>query len=249
MLKLKKILIVPCFNEANRIAPYEYWKELDDSSISLVFVNDASTDSTLSIIDSFDLANKKIISLEMNVGKANAIREGFLSIDIVNYAESHNIIVGFVDSDRAFSTKDIKRMFDLEEIQNYDAIFASRVMLYGRSINRSRMRHVMGRGIMAFLSSSGFSLPYDSQAGLKIFKYSSQLMEALEENFDTRWFFELELLLRYKSLFGQNLRIWEEPLLYWKETRGSKLLTFSSFTIIQQIFSLFLKFAREARKP
>jgi len=243
----KRFLIVPCFNEANRLAPAEYWQQIEDYCVILVFVNDASTDSTAATIHSMNLKSQRTITIENNLGKANAIREGFLrivrSMDI-EYNESY---IGFVDADMAFSAQDIKRMFDLAEEGQHEAVFASRVKLSGRNINRKRIRHIVGRGIMAFLSCSGFVIPYDSQAGLKVFRCTPKLMKCLEDQFETRWFFELELLLRFTRNFRGFLDVWEEPLLFWNETKGSKLFTMSSVSILFQLVSLFFQFFRVAR--
>lgn len=242
----KKFLIVPCFNEANRIAPAEYWKELEGSSVILVFVNDASTDNTVSKIDSMNLKFHRTVTIHENSGKANAIREGFLYIQriiAIDFADSY---VGFVDADMAFSVQDIIRMFDLAEVSEFEAVFASRVKLSGRNINRKRIRHITGRLIMTFLSISGFAIPYDSQAGLKVFRYTPKLIKCFQNPFDTRWFFELELLLRFKRNFGVPLKVWEEPLFFWNETKGSKLIAFSSISILFQIAYLFFEFVKLA---
>lgn len=250
-LASSKFLVVPCYNEAKRLAPPEFWNTINENAIRLVFVDDASNDSTSSKINQLNLSDFRLITLKRNVGKANAIRTGFLSITsqmTENSPTGENILVGYVDADGAFAPDDVIEMFRLGEKGSFDAVFASRVRLAGREIHRSRIRHFVGRFIITFLSSTKVRLPYDTQAGLKVFRYTPIIRECLSRQFNTRWFFELEIFLRFHSIVGKPIQIWEEPLRYWKETKGSKVISIKSISLLSQIITLFLQLLRLSKK-
>jgi hypothetical protein len=84
---------------------------------------------------------------------------------------------------------------------------------------------------------------YDTQCGAKLFK--AELLPALfSEKFQTRWIFDVEILLRFKRWYLQKRidkadklenYINEMPLLNWRDIAGSKikpahfLLAFTDF--------------------
>ena len=78
-------MVVPCFNEANRFNA-DYWKAIiqDTKDVKWVFVNDGSTDNTNEVLlPVSNLENVTIINLEINKGKAEAIRIVMRSILLV----------------------------------------------------------------------------------------------------------------------------------------------------------------------
>lgn len=244
---MKNFIVVPCYNEAHRWNR-EYWSTiLAISDVNWIFVDDGSTDNTLELIKTTSATkNSDVLSLEKNCGKAEAVRAGLL----MAMDNSAGGMVGFMDSDGAFSSGDLIRiLMASQELcldqRLFDSIWASRVALAGRNIRRSRMRHYVGRVISTLLSGAAKSqsknermLPYDTQAGLKLFLVSSTLREVLESPFRTRWFFELEILLRWSSRnLGQPMmRIWEVPLNDWFEVPGSKINFREYFRILREIF-------------
>jgi len=74
---MQTALVIPCFNEARRIST-EYFEELIKlPNLTLIFVNDGSTDSTLQTLSQFvKNENVQILNLKKNVGKAAAIKFG-----------------------------------------------------------------------------------------------------------------------------------------------------------------------------
>ena len=92
----------------------------------------------------------------------------------------------------------------------------------GRNIVRSIRRHWIARFINTILGLRDGNLPYDTQCGLKIFRNSTKLECALNGNFRTRWFLDIEILLNSK-ICKNEIRIWEEPLTDWSDVKGSKL--------------------------
>ena len=67
---MKLALVVPCFNEAKRLR-LEYWEEiLKIKDLTLFFVDDGSTDSTLTELQKLTyMTNCPIVSASKNMGK------------------------------------------------------------------------------------------------------------------------------------------------------------------------------------
>lgn len=230
-------LVVPCYNEELRIAPADYWKYLENQGLFVIFVNDGSADETSQRCKSFGLTHATVLDLPSNQGKANALRQGIL---LASANSKDNQLISIIDADGAFDKEEVIRIIELAAVKlnnMYDALFTSRVKLAGREISRNPVRHMIGRAISALFATAGLRLPYDTQSGLKVFKMSSGLAEAFQEPFETRWFMEIELIIRMMNN-QHRLCIWEEPLLFWNETKGSKVVSIRSIGIIFQVLKL-----------
>ena len=219
------LIIVPCYNEELRF-DLGYWQKVvtENPSTSFIFVNDGSTDNTLNIIKAVGF-NSSAISLEDNSGKSESIRQGWIH----NISESKVWKgLGFIDSDGAFCPEDIQRLINtfkskIDSNSKVDVILSSRVALAGRKIERSLTRHYLGRIVSTYLCYKWPNSPYDTQSGFKIFINTEYFTKSIQEPFKTRWFFDIELLVRLKSLKQNELIIWEEPLMSWKEIANSKI--------------------------
>jgi dolichyl-phosphate beta-glucosyltransferase len=215
-------IVVPCYNEEARINP-KYFdslsKKLNTLGFEIIFVNDGSTDGTLARIQEFE-SKFRIYNLETNQGKAEAIRKAMLG----ELQNSSKRIIGYLDSDGAFSTEDIEHLtkkFILDpEFQEYQVLSAARVKLAGKKIERKAVRHFIGRIISTFLNIGNETKIYDPQSGFKLFRISETLKTALNEPFTTRWFVDLEILSFYAS---QKNYIVEEPISTWRDISGSKI--------------------------
>lgn len=235
----KLLIVVPCYNEQKRINQV-YWKNiiLNNASVRFVFVNDGSSDETLRIIQEISQASE-VISLEKNLGKSEAIRLGWLH----HISERNWIGYGFIDSDGAFSPDDIQKLIEIFKNQinsgsKVDVIISSRVALAGRKIERSRIRHYLGRIVSTYLCYKWPNSPYDTQSGFKIFINTEYFSKSMQEPFKTRWFFDIEMLVRLKSLKQNELIIWEEPLMSWKEIANSKISGLEFLRILGEILRI-----------
>jgi len=239
-------LVVPVFNEEERFNS-TYWLEVvRRSSLSLHFVDDGSTDGTARILDDFCHEHGFMVTrLVTNVGKANALREGLIR----TLSDSDGTPVGFVDADAVFDPEDIAQLraiMDRKEMRTYDAFFSSRVALSGRDIRRRDSRHYIGRAIATLLSTSYSPMPYDSQSGLKFFRASDALAQVLQTPFDTRWFFEMELLLRWRHEKGLPMAVWEEPVHSWFDAPGSKIRGRQALRVTKDLYSVLVQARRSA---
>ena len=222
-------IVVPVFNEAHRW-DIDYWKQMIQTNSCLwVFVDDGSTDNTSTLLFETRKVTTEsrvlIVKHDKNQGKGAAVRTGFLTIlkDGLNRGDW----IGFLDADCAFTVHDVSRMVRMAidpsgSRADIDAYWSSRVALSGRNIQRDTRRHYLGRAVNTLISLRHNPLPYDTQSGLKVFRVCDALVSTLSTPFQTRWFFDLEILLRCR-LSNEPLKIWEEPLESWHDVPGSRL--------------------------
>jgi glycosyltransferase involved in cell wall biosynthesis len=221
------VIVVPCFNEENRLN-LKYWKNIIDERLNIfwIFVNDGSKDKTIDML--LKLKNKSnvlILDNPTNKGKAEAIRVGMN--EALKLSRGFQLI-GFCDSDCAFAKEDIfilvdKAITDINNQKTFKIWISSRIALSGRKIIRKRSRHYIGRIISTFISSGWNAAPYDTQSGLKFFCNNSDLKLALLKPFKTKWFCDLELITRTLAQNPKQNIIWEEPLHYWKDIGNSRI--------------------------
>jgi glycosyltransferase involved in cell wall biosynthesis len=240
------LFLVPAYNEENRIPKNDYFKNLGKYA-TVCFVNDGSSDMTKNILTELAQSiNGQVIDLPKNVGKAEAIRQGYLTV-----AKNQKLeFVGFIDADSAFSGIAVenfifKSLEYLREDSSYKCIISSRIKLSGRNIKRSTFRHYISRILITLIGFTVPNLPYDSQSGLKIFRNSPELRNAMSKPFKTRWFFDIELLIRTNWLASG--KVWEEPVLEWRDVAGSHLSLRKAPRLIVEIIRV-LRIGRNSRK-
>lgn len=232
-------LVIPCFNEAKRLQ-IPYWEKIitspDLDKIIFLFVDDGSLDGTFEILSELAKHNRvQTLSLDVNTGKANAIRTAFRRLLESSFCD--NDLIGFIDSDSSFDAEEVINILSHLEDQSkhFDAFFFSRVKLSGSHIRRSEARHIVSRIIYTFIAHGWNWAPYDTQSGFKVFRNSNVMADAVSTPFKTRWFFDIELMNRLSISRGSSLKIMELPLHYWQERAGSKIIARHYFSIISEI--------------
>lgn len=218
-------MIVPCYNEANRIAVDEFSDFIKFNDVAFCFVNDGSSDRTKEVLNELYLRNKEkvdVVNSEENLGKAEAVRLGAIkALD-----SQKNDLIGYFDADLSTPLEEIKRLIAPFEQNPYVVMsMGSRVRLLGREIERNGLRHYLGR-FFSTITSCILNLPvYDTQCGAKVMK-KNMALKVFHEPFITKWLFDVEILARVRKFFPSNNpqdAIVEVPLNKWKETSGSKL--------------------------
>lgn len=142
----KKILIiVPCFNEELRLKVDEF-NNYASENLQILFANDGSNDNTLDLISKTASSNPFIhyYSNSINLGKAAVVRNAYLhSISSLSAFDYY----GYWDADLATPLWEIENMFIYANLyeQKFNAIFGSRVQKLGSNIERSPLRHILGR--------------------------------------------------------------------------------------------------------
>lgn len=196
----KASIVVPCYNEEKRLPVEKYCnflKEVDN--VSLLFVNDGSTDKTINILDILykDFPDKcSVLQLIKNSGKAEAVRRGILEA-----IKSQGQYVGFWDADLSTPLGTILDFCKfIDEHPSIYMIFGARVQLLGKTIERSKFRHYAGR-VFATIISVMFNLKvYDTQCGAKLFRVTPEISQIFQKEFLTQWIFDVEIIARWMKL-------------------------------------------------
>ncbi len=214
---LSTCIVVPCYNEAQRLSQDEFRVLLEAEDISLLFVDDGSTDNTLEVLEAFAEESEKIsvLGLSPNRGKAEAVRRG-----LVAALEGNVDHVGFIDADMATPVEEVIRLAQRAGGEAADVIIGSRISYLGTDIDRSMKRHLLGRVFATAASLALDAKVYDTQCGAKFFRNSDVVRGALAEPFHSRWAFDVELLGR---LLDDGAHILEVPLRRWVDVPGSKI--------------------------
>lgn len=218
-------VVIPCYNEEKRLnVPAVSAFLSEQPKLMLVFVDDGSRDGTGVMLE--ELVKRfpwqiRVVTLERNGGKAEAVRAGMAAA-----VESEAPLVGYWDADFSTPLRLIPVMAELFEGKpRLEIVCGCRLQRLGADIRRSVFRHLVGR-CFATLASLFLKLPvYDTQCGAKLFR--RETAEALfAEPFTTRWLFDVELFDRYQRRYGRDAalhRICEHPLAVWHDVPGSTL--------------------------
>lgn len=224
-------LVVPCYNEAKRLDVDRYLAYLaSHRAVRVVFVDDGSTDTTLEILRQMEDAapqSVRVVALEKNRGKAEAVRRGML--DVLE-DEGASQFVGYWDADLATPLEAIEEFLEVFTAHpSAMIVLGARVKLMGRAIRRNPARHYLGR-IFATLASFLLGLGiYDTQCGAKLFRATPLARALFARPFLSRWIFDVEILARLVSRRNPATRriveraIYEYPLQRWMDVRGSKV--------------------------
>ncbi len=228
-------IIIPCFNEADRLSLSGIETLCGADDIDLLLVNDGSTDATwqkLLHLQALHGDRVKLLDMSRNSGKGEAVRSG-MQVAIEQGATE----VGYLDADFATSAAEMLRLNDvLQSNPDCQVLLAARWLHLGANIKRSMVRHYTGR-VFATIASVMLKMPvYDTQCGAKLFRVTDNLRAAIESPFLSRWIFDVELIGRLKvgTLAGQGYHMkefLEVPLNSWQDIAGSKLRPVDFLTV------------------
>jgi len=222
----KCCIIIPCFNEENRLPVAEIQAFISQNShVQLLGVNDGSRDRTLALLQALEKGHPgqfATYDMPANSGKAEAVRAGMLHAITAFDAEYY----GFWDADMSTPLSELVWFSEFSGGNlKYDIIMGSRISRLGSNIDRKMMRHYLGRIFATFTSIILKLKVYDTQCGAKVFK-KEIVSDLFSAPFKSKWFFDVELLARYIKLHGHDKtyeQTLEVPLRRWIEVKGSKL--------------------------
>lgn len=245
---MQTTIVIPCYNEAARLDVEAFARYADGvSDLRLLLVDDGSADGTAGVLEGLRERNPPVFSvlrLERNVGKAEAVRQGFLAA----FGDDPDA-VGFWDADLATPLETIDEFRALLRQQpSIEMVFGSRVNLLGRSVHRNLARHYIGR-VFATAASFALRLPiYDTQCGAKLFRVSDPIKAVFGEPFLSRWIFDVEIIARLSRLKrgrdGPQVRqvIYEHPLMTWRDVKGSKLKAWNFVTVGVDLVRIYFRY-------
>jgi glycosyltransferase involved in cell wall biosynthesis len=218
-------MVVPCYNEADRLDTQRIAAFVRRfPAVSILFVNDGSTDRTASVLEELcrDTPRCSVLALSSNAGKGEAVRLGMLDAFSRGFPK-----VAYWDADLAIPPEvvlDFARL--LSERERFLAVIGSRVQLMGRVITRRPSRHYLGR-VFATAASLVTGMPvYDTQCGAKLFRADDAVRQIFATPFLSRWIFDVEILARLArntGTSGSDVPVYECPLEFWRDVPGSKV--------------------------
>ncbi|HEY2614350.1 MAG TPA: dolichyl-phosphate beta-glucosyltransferase, partial [Chthoniobacterales bacterium] len=199
-------LVIPAFNEANRIGQslrdaLTYLNAISPES-ELIVVNDGSTDATSNLVREVFSAEKKIetrlIENFPNRGKGAAVRTGLLA--------AAKPIALFSDADLSTPMEETPKLIEPIARGEFDITFGSRALDRRLIGNRQPWRREQGGRVFNLLVRLATGLPFwDTQCGFKAFRL--EICRPILEQVRTDGFgFDVELLYRARRA---NLRMKE----------------------------------------
>ncbi len=208
------LLVIPCFRESLRVGPFLRALSLalaDAPWARVLLVDDGSgegeADRLRAVVAQCGL-DWQVYELAQNQGKGGAVYAGWSQ----HHGEEW---LAFVDADGSCPADEVKRLLSM---RGTGAIFASRIMMLGHTIQRHWHRHVVGR-VFATLVGVLLDVPvYDSQCGLKLMPRSA--FERVRPSLTMHGFaFDVQLLC---ALLDSGCPVREEPI-NWYEMPGGKV--------------------------
>jgi len=216
----KTVIIVPCYNEENRLELSRFTDFAGQhGEVSFLFVDDGSSDNTLALLQSVRHPQISVLALAVNGGKAEAVRFGMR-----HALQSDADWIGFWDADLATSLEELLT-FAPKIRPGMLMITGCRLVRLGADIKRNFVRHLVSR-LFATVISWHLKLPvYDSQCGAKLLQ--KEAVEVISRRaFVSRWFFDVEILKRLTGHYGRDRicrDVEESTLRSWQEIGDSKV--------------------------
>ena len=234
------LLVIPAFEESRRLPSYldALATELKAQPFQcrILVVDDGSSiperqsllESIRSLIRRHPLIMEPILHPK-NQGKGAAIRSGWADGNQATW-------LAFVDADGAISPAEVARLLGwMKQLDDPEkSIFASRIKMLGRTVNRSTRRHLIGRVFATFTGVLIDSRVYDSQCGFKIIsaKAFQEVKGFLSEQ---RFALDVELMA---ALFHKGYSVEEVPI-DWSDIQGGKIsLIRDSFEMLRSLFKI-----------
>jgi dolichyl-phosphate beta-glucosyltransferase len=212
-------LIIPAFNEADRIGPnlrgaLNYLRQTSPEG-ELIVVNDGSTDATAEIVREVfaapGLIATRLIEHSPNRGKGAAVREGLLA--------AAKPIGLFSDTDFSTPIDETPKLVGPIAAGEVDVAFGSRALDRNLIGQHQPWRREQGGRIFNLIVRLATGLPFwDTQCGFKAFRL--EVVRPILEKATTDGFgFDVELLYLARKA---NLRMREIPV-RWNHYEGSKV--------------------------
>jgi glycosyltransferase involved in cell wall biosynthesis len=199
-------LILPCFNESEHFnqSVDRIIKVLDGSSFSweIIFIEDASTDTTPNLIKSYIKKNsRKHLSAyfhDINLGRGKSVSEG---ID-----KSQGKVVGYIDIDCEIPPEYIPRFIESVNSGN-DVVSGWRI--YDFTV-KSLPRWVASKGYGLVRNAVLGKVFKDTEAGYKFFG-RNKILPVIRDCKSPGWFWDTEIMVKASRA---KLKIIEIPVVF-----------------------------------
>jgi len=238
-------IVVPCYNEAQRLPVADFESFLDrHPDMAFCFVNDGSTDGTAEVLHGLAAergSQVSVIEQTANTGKAEAVRTGILHL-----ASSGAFrFIGYWDADLATPLDELELFLETATVYPHVRFLCgSRIRKMGAAITRHTYRHYLGR-LFATAASLVLGLDvYDTQCGAKLID-TRLARDVFRDPFISPWLFDVEVLARIRKLLGKETTervVFEVPLRRWEDKRGTNLKVVSFVKAPWELFRIFIRY-------
>ncbi|MBV6458154.1 MAG: Undecaprenyl-phosphate 4-deoxy-4-formamido-L-arabinose transferase [Fimbriimonadaceae bacterium] len=209
-------MIVPAYNEADRIVPsltrmVEYFSGAP-YSWTITVVSDGSTDDTAKLVAAFSDEEPRVslIEYQPNRGKGFAVRTGML--------QAPGAWKLLSDADLATPIEEVEKLFAAVEQDNPVAIGSRPLRESSLEIRQPFYREWLGRSFNFAVQSLGIRGIHDTQCGFKLFK--GEIAEEIFQRVKLDGFgYDFEALMIARDL---GYPIAEIPI-RWRHQEGSKV--------------------------
>jgi dolichyl-phosphate beta-glucosyltransferase len=243
-------IVVPCYNEANRLDLDAFRSFVRrNGNVKFLLVNDGSRDRTQSILEQLAYSYPlqfSVLNLVENSGKAEAVRRG-----MIEAMTGEPEFVGYWDADLATPLEAIPAFVAvLQRYQKISLVMGVRLPLLGHDIRRRPLRRWLGRMFSRVTALVVGLRTQDTQCGAKLFRATPEVQTMFSQPFDSRWIFDVELLARLICLRRETIEfpaatcIFELPLDAWEDVKGSKLKRGDFVKAIAELASIWWRYLR-----
>ena len=230
-------LVIPAYNEEERLAPFlksilEAGPSISSSIQEIIIVDDGSTDETIRIAEQYqvDHSNIVIIKHDTNKGKGAAVRTGVMN--------AKGDLVIFTDADGATPITELPKM--ISALHSHEIGVGNRWMKGAVTERHSLLRQLSGFVYRTYMSLFGLG-KIDTMCGFKGYRQpiAKKLFNDLKEE---RWLFDTEIAYR---AVRANYAIKNFPI-HWESKDGSKLDTATLIMTAFQILPLLTRIRQES---
>lgn len=222
-------ILVPCYNEENRFDSGHFMQYINDhKNWDFYFVDDGSTDKTGLILKQFvEGPNSYVVSLSVNKGKGNALREAFMRI------KKQYDFYGFIDADLDIPLAQL----DLLMSALYDSEALIAISTRDFKFNIFKLRSFASLFVL-YIANRIIKLEpkiSDTQCGCKLFKQSTANI-VLKKPFISSWLFDIEVFARLnREIPSLRYRIEEVPLLNLNVSKNSNLKYKDGIKLVREL--------------
>jgi len=207
-------IIIPCYKEEKNLVKtfwvFDNFAKSQKYEVELVFVNDASPDNTLKVLN--EMAEGKnyirIISYEKNRGKGYAVKTGMLA--------AKGEILLFADADNATPIEQANKL--LAVMDSAQVVIGSRYIEGAHFGKKQPFYRILGARFLNFFFRifTGLKIK-DSQCGFKMFR-ADAAKEIFSRQTFSRFSFDVEILAIAKYL---GYQIKEVPIDWYARGKGT----------------------------